>query len=252
MFDTTQSKEIAKVWLAEFADAIASGDSKVVAQTFLPDGWLRDVLTFTWDLRALEGRDKISAYLTDTLAPANVTNIALDQTPHLGPETEMFSPKEGHGISFAFTYETRVARGRGYARLMPDTVDSKWKGWAVCMMVEDLKGYEEQGYESGIWEGHTAAWCDVLAGRHADVEKDPFVLVGKYLLRINAMRSNHSYLGNCYFCSWCRSDWLDGRGEAETDGRFHSHCREITSSWRCLEESIPNACPSYPQTTSPK
>lgn len=179
MYDATQSKEIAEAWLADFAGAVASGDAEAVAQTFLPEGWLRDVLTFTWNIRALEGRDKITSYLTDTLDPAQISHIALDNSPHLGPEEEDFSPKEGLGIGFAFIYETRVAWGRAYARLMQDKVDGNWRGWTVCMVAEDLMGYEERGYESGIWEGHTAAWCDVLARRLAKVEEDPYVLIGK-------------------------------------------------------------------------
>ncbi|KAK7692949.1 hypothetical protein QCA50_004590 [Cerrena zonata] len=98
MYDTAQAKKVSQTWLAEFAGAIASGDAKAVAQTFLPEGWLRDVLTFTWNFRALEGRDKITSYLADTLVPAQISNITLDESPHLGPAEEMFSPREGPGL----------------------------------------------------------------------------------------------------------------------------------------------------------
>lgn len=200
MYSEAETKEIAQTWLSEFSKAFASGDAHLVAQTFLPDGWLRDVLTFTWDIRAFEGREPITRYLSTTLLPTKVSNITLDQTPHLGPVTENFFPQEGLGIAFGFTYETAVAQGKGYARLLREKVHhangvhvtngvngtesvdgdgkAKWKAFAVCMIASELKGYEEAGYESGIYEGHTAAWEDVLADRKAKNENDPYVLVG--------------------------------------------------------------------------
>ncbi|CAL1707713.1 unnamed protein product [Somion occarium] len=176
MSNASQANEIAQKWLSDFSNAVTSGDVEAVAQTFLPQGWLRDVLTFTWDIRALEGREKIKSYLSNTLVPAQISNIKLDNTPHFLPTFSVFSPKDGPGIEAAFTFETPIAQGRGYFRLLKDT-DAKWKSWATCLILDELKGHEEAGFESGIYEGHTAAWGDILADRRAKIEKDPYVLI---------------------------------------------------------------------------
>ncbi|GJE98436.1 hypothetical protein PsYK624_146660 [Phanerochaete sordida] len=55
----------AATWLAMFAQAVARGDAAGVAETFLPNDWLRDVLTFVRDSCALQGREAIRDYPTE-------------------------------------------------------------------------------------------------------------------------------------------------------------------------------------------
>lgn len=64
--DSKDARSIVFEWLGIYNDTLCSLDSLAVANTFLYDGWLRDVLTFSWDLRALEGRDKISQHTSPT------------------------------------------------------------------------------------------------------------------------------------------------------------------------------------------
>jgi hypothetical protein len=113
------------------------------------------VLVFTWDNRTLHGHRNIVEYLEKNLASANITNVVLDETPALCPSP--FTLPFGQGIEFSFRFETPIAYARGLARLLP-TSTTEMKALSVFVMVEDLKGHEESGSESGLYGGHTITW----------------------------------------------------------------------------------------------
>lgn len=168
-------RPIALSWLAKFSKAVSAGDVAATTSTFLPHGWLRDVLTFTWTTRSLEGPSKIADYLTGKLKPGYITAVKHYDDQWVLPA---FFPAGPHtGVEEAFSYETPVAHGRGFARLVQDA-SGEWKALSVCMYVTDLKGHEETDYELGIYGGHTLAWADVYAERRAKIETDPQVLIG--------------------------------------------------------------------------
>lgn len=167
--------EVATAWLARYASALSSANVPETVSTFLPHGWLRDIQVFTWDNRSLSGHEKISSYLANTLPLARISNVLLDTRLHLEPE--IISAPSGDGVFAAFTFETPIVHGRGAVRLFLDS-NSEWKALTVYMTVSDLKGHEELSHESGIYEGHTAAWSDVLAERQQQTEADPNVLIG--------------------------------------------------------------------------
>jgi len=166
---------IASDWLRSFAAYLESADSESIASCFLEDGWLRDVLTFTWDNRSLEGRDKISSYLRDTLSVAKISDIKLDNRLNLSPEFGHVTPS-AEGVSSGFTFTSAVAVGQGYFCLLRDGA-GEWKALYVLMSVSDLKGFEEKGEEEGIYGGHTLAWEDIQLERRKRAEENPHVLI---------------------------------------------------------------------------
>ena len=166
---------IALNWLTNFATYLESSDSENITSCFLPNGWFRDVLTFTWNNRSLEGRDEISSYLRGTLAAANISDVKLDNRPGLSPDFGPVTPS-AEGVSSGFTFTTTIAIGQGYFRLLKDQ-GGEWKALYVFMAVTDLKGFEEKGREEGVYEGHTLAWEDVLGERRRQVEENPHVLI---------------------------------------------------------------------------
>lgn len=154
---SVNAKAIAESWLKDFSDAVISGNSHaLVSKTFLPNGWLRDVLIFTWDSRSLHGHDKIAAYLAKTLPSAKITNIALDETPGLFPS--FFPSTVGKGIELSFRFETPISFGRGLARLVAEEPSTTMKALSVFVVMEDLKGHEEAGCDNGLFGGHTITW----------------------------------------------------------------------------------------------
>lgn len=201
---------IANKWLSGYASALYSGDAKAVAETFQPGGWFRDVLTFSWDLRTLEGRDKIAAFLAGKLPSVQISNVKLSDNQHLRPSS--FAAGSVEGVEFGYTYETPIARGQGLARLLPDA-GGAWKGHIVTMIVMDLKGHEELSGRY-VFEDFVGgkAWPQYTAEQRRKFESDPHVLIGAWLLTIGFL-----ILTSLLCCSGSRADRGASRCPIQTD-----------------------------------
>ena len=139
---TPEMLTAANSWLALFSSAIAEGDSAAVSHLFLPDGWFRDILVFSWDFRSLEGRDKIKAYLEEGLSKTAIANIRLDESDGLAPRTFVFSSTRPAGVELSFTFDLPHGSCRGHARLVEDG-DGAFRALAVMMSLNELRGHEE-------------------------------------------------------------------------------------------------------------
>ncbi|KAJ7085615.1 FAD/NAD-P-binding domain-containing protein [Mycena crocata] len=149
--------------------------SKCTCACIAPDGYLRDVLTFTWNNRTLTGTACIAAYLSNTLSPAAITDVKLDTREHLTPTFGPITPAAS-GITSGFTFETAVGHGQGYFSLLENGV-GEWKALFVSLMLVDIRGHEESGPETGIYGGHTITWQDVNRARRKEIERNPHVLI---------------------------------------------------------------------------
>ncbi|KAF7310514.1 hypothetical protein HMN09_00594000 [Mycena chlorophos] len=170
-----QAHSLSSSWLAQFDAAFRSSDPNTIAACFLPTGWLRDILVFTWTNRSLEGHAKITSYLTPTLANAGVRDIKPDERAfrraEYNPQTRI--------VGAGFTFETAVGPGEGWVQLMADAASAsgEWRAITVLMTLVDIRGHEEQGPESGVYGGHTLAWSDIARERREKIERDPHVLI---------------------------------------------------------------------------
>lgn len=241
MQDQVVPSEVAAQWLPQYAKAISAGDAAAVADLILPVGWFRDVLTFTWDLRSLEGTEKITAYLSEHLKPGDVSELRLVDDIHCIPS---LSPKTAWSdivcVEAAFTYETKIAHGRGYVRLVRAGDEGPWKAASVCMMVFDLKGHEESGFEHGMYGDHTLAWSDVLQERRAKIEADPQVVISKLaFMRIIFLH------GLMIIASWRWANWPASCCSLQADEHLDSHCREEREDRRQLEAEISHSVAAY-------
>ena len=177
MSSTDDPASIAAQWLSSFASALSSHKAEVVAATFLPTGWLRDILTFTWDSRSLEGTEKIANYLSHTLPNVEISNLKLSDDPHFLPAT--FAAGPAQGVEFGYTFETTIAWGRGFARLLPDE-SSQWKALTASTIMEDLKGHEEAPGRRNFEElTGNLSWSDYEAKRKSELEANPHVIISK-------------------------------------------------------------------------
>jgi putative flavoprotein involved in K+ transport len=154
-----------QAWLAAFAQALARGEP--VAPLFAEECYWRDLIAFTWTIRTLEGRDAITAMVaTCDVGPSN---WAVD-----GPAKEANGVVEGW-----ITFETAVARGRGYVRLRDGLC------WTLLTAARELKGHEEkQGFtrEMGVLPpGATdrRTWLERRADEEAALghETQPYCLI---------------------------------------------------------------------------
>ncbi|KAL5482948.1 hypothetical protein ACEPAI_9543 [Sanghuangporus weigelae] len=173
----SQLRQTALTWLSRISSYLAAKDADSVASLFLPEGWFKNSLVFSWDSRALEGPYKIASYLREVLPGTQVGPFVLDDKSGIPPSKFIAPDYSGReGIEFAFTFETPVSKGRGIARLIPDDVGI-FKAFTVYLEAVDIKGHEELGHELGLYEGHTKSWGEVKTQRHAAVEQDPQVLI---------------------------------------------------------------------------
>ncbi|KAJ6627660.1 FAD/NAD-P-binding domain-containing protein [Mycena sp. CBHHK59/15] len=164
--------EVVTSWLSHFSAFLKSSDVSRVATCFHEDGFLRDILVFTWSNRTLSGRAKIAAYLHANVSAASVSAVKLDDRPHLTPEYSVTAS----GIGSGFTFETAIGPGQGYVYLSP-TAAGEWWATSVFMALSEIRGHEETGPEEGLYGGHTLAWSDIARERRKRIENDPYVLI---------------------------------------------------------------------------
>ncbi|MGI8694154.1 MAG: flavin-containing monooxygenase [Geodermatophilaceae bacterium] len=170
--------DVASRWLDAFGTALADGDLDAVDDLFLADGWWRDLLAFTWDLRTIHGTEAIKSTLAGTLVETQASNFQLTE----GKPPELVEADENtRWVQGFFDFETAVARGRGFFRLMP--AGDTWKGWTVLTAMEELKGHEERlgpNRVKGVNHGENnrrTSWLDRRRAKRDFAEDEPQVLV---------------------------------------------------------------------------
>jgi putative flavoprotein involved in K+ transport len=114
-------------WLTSFGEALAAGDAAAAAEHFAEDGFWRDLVAFTWNIKTVEGRSGVRDLLEHTLDRVR---------PHGWRTTE--PPTAADGIIDAWiAFETAVGRGSGHLRLRDG------KAWTLLTALDELKGHEE-------------------------------------------------------------------------------------------------------------
>ncbi len=119
-------------WLAAFQDALTARDVDRAAGLFLPQSFWRDLVSFTWNLKTVEGREGVADLLRSTLEGTDPTGFRTTQ-----------EPAEAGGVTEAWlAFETAVGRGTAHLRLRPDE-DGTLRAWTLLTTLDELKGFEE-------------------------------------------------------------------------------------------------------------
>ena len=142
----------ASAWLARLEAALAAADLDAVTALFDDECYWRDLVSFTWNISTQEGRDAIRAMLQARLADTAPSQFRLEG-----------EASQADGVTEAwFTFETRVARGRGHLRLR------QGRAWTLLTTMTELKGFEEKKGERRI----AGAGLDVFASEPATATGD--------------------------------------------------------------------------------
>ena len=170
MLDSTVADRT-QAFLDEFGKALEEGDIDAAREMFLEDCYWRDLVTFTWNLKTVEGKDEVEDMLRHQLDTTKPRNWQL-------AEGEI--PSEEDGVTTAWIeFETDLARGYGLLRLKDGKI------WTLLTTMVELKGFEEaKGFDRPLGAKHGAgknrqSWAEE---REREVQElgyktQPYVLV---------------------------------------------------------------------------
>jgi cation diffusion facilitator CzcD-associated flavoprotein CzcO len=182
MLDKTDDLSVAAdAWLARFEDALATPDDGLLNNLFHSDSYWRDVLALSWNIQTLNGADAILNELKARAPRAVPTGFAIDPDRR-APRQVMRAGTSA--IEAIFKFETRVGRGSGIIRLIPDAAEgNRLKAWTLLTELGELKGFEEQ-LGSARPRGNAYSrdfrgpnWLDLRKASAGYADRDPTVLV---------------------------------------------------------------------------
>jgi cation diffusion facilitator CzcD-associated flavoprotein CzcO len=182
MLDKTSDIAIAaEGWLAEFEAALAALDDGALKKLFHPDSHWRDALALSWTLQTIDGRGDILKALKAQAPSVAPSGFAIDPD-RAAPRKVMRAGTDC--IEAIFKFETKLGRGDGIIRLIPDTDDgNRLKAWTLLTALEELKGFEEQlGVSRPRGNAYSRDfrgpnWLDLRNASNAYTDRDPTVLV---------------------------------------------------------------------------
>jgi cation diffusion facilitator CzcD-associated flavoprotein CzcO len=170
---------LADAWFVEFADALQQGNHARVTSMLHPDGYWRDLLTFGWIFKNAHGIDAIGAWLSAAVAPNTAYDFRIEGEPAIGAIGE-YSPT----LEFFFTFETDLALGRGFIRLVEDPNRAEsLKAFTVLTMMRELKAFPEATGRKRPREdmrassGELENWLDRRKLVREFSDKDPEVII---------------------------------------------------------------------------
>ena len=170
MLDTTATGKVA-AFLGAFGGALEAGDIDKVTAMFEDECYWRDLVTFTWNIKTMEGKAEVADMLRHQLAATKPTNWQVAE----GEE----ATEEGGIITAWISFETNVARGYGLIRLRNGKI------WTLLTTMVELKGYEEPvGYDRplGAKHGvgkHRTTWLEEreAEARELGYTRQPYVVI---------------------------------------------------------------------------
>jgi putative flavoprotein involved in K+ transport len=159
-----------EIWLAAFQSSLNARDIPSVTELFAPDEcYWRDLVSFTWNVATMEGRDGIAAMLQSQLDAALPVTIAAEGDAIVA----------NGGLEGWFDFETATSRGKGYVRLRDGAC------WTLLTSISELKGFEEpSGYRRDVGIVHEAkkgrvTWLEERQREEATlgIEVQPYCLI---------------------------------------------------------------------------
>ncbi|MCO8146681.1 NAD(P)/FAD-dependent oxidoreductase [Rhodovulum tesquicola] len=170
MLDSTTT-DSARAVLSAFGEALEQGDIDRAVGMFADECYWRDLVTFTWNIKTVEGKQQVADMLRHQLATTRPRGWDL---------AEHEIPTEADGITTAWiTFETDLARGYGLMRLRDGRI------WTLLTTMVELKGHEEpRGFARPLGAKHGAGkhrttWKEEREAEERDLgyTKQPYVLI---------------------------------------------------------------------------
>ena len=132
--DDLDAPKAAQEWLTRFSDAVASKDVSVLLTTIRPDGWWRDLVALTWDIRTFHGAENMKQFLQDRLIQSQ---FSVNPTVSLAMASKPFP--DLCWLVLQFQFETAGGAGVATSYLVP-TSTGEWQAFVVCTELVTVKG----------------------------------------------------------------------------------------------------------------
>ena len=168
---------IAQQWLANLEKALTAKDLCRLGNIMHDDCWWRDMLTFDWDLRTIQGLDKLKTYFEKHLARTGIGNFCLRNTGKYIPSIQK-PTDEWEWIQSMFDFETKIGRGTGMLRLSRG-LNGIWKGHMIYTALKELNGFEEKIGPNRAHGGNNSPlnWQELRARQLEFLDQEPAVLI---------------------------------------------------------------------------
>ncbi|WP_062230296.1 flavin-containing monooxygenase [Aureimonas sp. N4] len=163
------ARQKAEDWFYRFEAALTAKDAQAAAALFATESYWRDLVSFTWNLKTVEGPEGVREMLEEQLPHIAASNFQLDEEPS----------EDGGVVTAWFSFETDQGRGRGLLRLKDG------KAWTFLTTLHELKGFEEpmnerrpKGAEHGV-HADRQTWAErrEAEARNLGYSEQPYVLV---------------------------------------------------------------------------
>lgn len=126
--------ELVLQWLHDFEHALTIEDYGLLNNLFTDDCYWRDLISFTWNIKTMEGKEEIQEMLRFALPKMSPSEWKLNGN----------ASKADDVIEACFTFETSVSKGSGILRL------KNGKCWTILTTMTELKGFEEKKNSSRV------------------------------------------------------------------------------------------------------
>ena len=169
------AQERVDAWLSEFETVLATRDIARATGMFAVDSFWRDLVSFTWNLKTMEGREAIGEMLESRLAGTDPSGFRTRE-----PATD-----DGDGVVSAFIeFETAVGRGTGHLRLKGSD-DGADTAWTLLTALQELKDHEERKGPTRVLgavhgsDPDTRSWAErkLDEDRALGYSEQPYILV---------------------------------------------------------------------------
>lgn len=170
MLDTAPNGKVTTL-LTTLDAALSAGDIEAAVALFQTDCYWRDLISFTWNIKTMEGKDQVRDMLKACLARTKPSGWAI-------AEGEDATDTDGL-IESWIQFETDVARCYGHLRL------KEGKIWTLLTTMVELKGHEEaQGFDRPLGAKHGSGrdrktWKEEREQETAELgfTKQPYVVI---------------------------------------------------------------------------
>ncbi|MDB5616962.1 NAD(P)/FAD-dependent oxidoreductase [Tardiphaga sp.] len=170
MLDKAPNGNVSEL-LSTLDSALTAGDIDRAVDLFQTDCYWRDLISFTWNIKTLEGQPQIRDMLQARLA---------DTKPSHWKIAEGEDASENDGITESWIqFETAVGRGFGHLRLKDGRI------WTLLTTLSELKGFEEptgfdrpMGAKHGV-ERNRKTWKEEREAEAAElgISRQPYCVI---------------------------------------------------------------------------